>query len=146
MTGPIASLALLFVLASAGPTLAEDPPTSVDGELHVTMKNAEYVKVQVNGEDYDNTEFEKNGKVVLIKGLSLALEHNTITLVPTDTTLKPAELQVVPKDFKKKRKGREIFLVAAKNVAFEKAPADAPATPDAPKPDPIAPPPPEKDL
>lgn len=146
MTGPLASLALIFALATAGPALAEEPP-AVDGELHVTMKNAEYVKVQINGEDYDNTEFEKDGKVVLIKGLSLSLEHNNVTLLPTDTSLKPLELQVVPKDFKKKRKGKVFFLVATKMVTFEKAPAEPAPAPDAPpKTDPIAPPPPEKDL
>lgn len=146
MTGPIATLALVFTLASAGPALAEEP-AAVDGELQVTMKNAEYVKVQVNGEDYDNTEFEKDGKVVLVKGLSLTLEHNNVTLVPTDTSLKPIELQVVPKDFKKKRKGKVFYLVATKMVTFEKAPAEPAPAPDAPpKTDPIAPPPPEKDL
>lgn len=146
MTGPIASIALFFALAIGGPAFAEEPP-AVDGELHVTMKNAEYVKVQVNGEDYDNTEFEKDGRVVLIKGLSLALDHNNITLVPTDTSLAPLEVQVAPKDFKKKRKGRVFYLVATKTVSFDKAPTEPTPTPDAPpKTDPIAPPPPERDL
>ena len=144
MKGP---LSLVFIALFAAPALAADPapPAAVDGELHVTMKNAEYVKVQVNGEDYDNIEFEKNGKVVLIKGLSLALEKNNITLLPQDTALKSADVEVVPKDFKKQRHGREVFLVASKTIAFDKAPTDAPPAPDKPKQDPVGPPPEKKD-
>lgn len=149
MKGPIASIALtVLAFVFSGAAVAADLPEGVDGELQVTLKNAEYVKVQVNGEDYDNIEFEKNGKVVLIKGLSLSLEHNAITLLPTEGSgLKQAEVSVGPKEFKKQRKGREVFLVAKKTVAFEKSSvADpAPKVPDAPKPDPIAPPPEKKD-
>ena len=138
------ALSILMSLALAPSAFAEDPPL-VDGELHVTLKNAEYVKVQVNGQDYENIEFEKNGKVVLIKGLALSLEHNSIVLLPQDTALKQAELEVVPKDFKKKRKGREVYLVATKTIGFEKAATDAPPAPEVPKTDPVAPPPPQKD-
>lgn len=146
--GPISSIALtLFAFVFSGVAAAETP-AAVDGELQVTLKNAEYVKVQVNGEDYENIEFEKNGKVVLIKGLSLTLDHNAITLLPTEGSgLKQADLSVEPKEFKKQRKGREVFLVAKKTVAFDKSSeADpAPKTPEAPKPDPIGPPPDKKD-
>lgn len=154
MKGPLAPLALLalgalaLIGASTTSAFAADPAPAVDGELHVTLKNTAYVKVQVNGEDYENIEFERDGKVVLIKGLSLSLERNAIVLLPTDGALKQAEVEVLQKDFKKQRKGREVFLVASKQVAFEKSTGDAPPpTPDAPKkPDPIAPPPPDKDL
>jgi hypothetical protein len=148
MKGPLSCLAILALAAS--PALAEESapqptPAVIDGELHVALKNTEYVKVQVNGEEYDNIEFEKNGKVVLIKGLSLALERNNVTLLPTDPALKSADLEVLPKDFKKKRKGKEVFLVANMTMAFEKAPADAPPTPEPKKqPDPVGPPPPKK--
>lgn len=147
MKGPLASLLLTLVALTAGVASAAAPvePAAVEGELHVTLKNAEYVKVQVNGQDYENIEFEKNGKVVLIKGLSLSLEHNAIVLLPTDTALKQAELEVVPKDFKKKRKGREVYLVAAKAIGFEKAAIDAPPAPEVPKTDPVGPPAPQKD-
>ena len=146
MKGPLASLLLTLVALTAGVANAAEPIVpNVDGELHVTLKNAEYVKVQVNGQDYENIEFEKNGKVVLIKGLALSLEHNSIVLLPQDTALKQAELEVVPKDFKKKRKGREVYLVATKTIGFEKAATDAPPAPEVPKTDPVAPPPPQKD-
>lgn len=142
------ALALLTVVTAAAPAgrAAEPEPPPVDGELHVTLKNTEYVKVQVNGEDYDNIEFERDGKVVLIKGLSLTIEHNNVTLLPIVDGLAPAELQVQPKEFKKKRKGRIFYLVATKTVAFDKKKADAPEPDEAPPaPDPVAPPPPEKD-
>lgn len=151
MKGPFASLLLTLVALTAGVSHAADPvappatPATVEGELHVTLKNAEYVKVQVNGQDYENIEFEKDGKVVLIKGLSLSLDHNAITLLPTDASLKQLDVEVVAKDFKKKRKGREVYLVATKTVGFEKASTDAPPAPDKPKTDPVAPPPPQKD-
>ncbi|MFO0748985.1 MAG: hypothetical protein U1F43_25465 [Myxococcota bacterium] len=121
-----------------------------EGELHVTTKNAEYVKVQVNGVETDNTEFEKNGKVVIIKGLDTSLDHNAVTLVPTaESGLKPLDLEVVAKDFKKQHKGRFYFLVATKSVQFEKAPVPAPGDPKPGDPKPkepdVAPPPPDKD-
>jgi len=147
MKGPFASLLLTLIALTAGVANAADPvaPVTVEGELHVTLKNAEYVKVQVNGQDYDNIEFERDGKVVLIKGLSLSLEHNAIVLLPTDPALKQAEVEVVPKDFKKKRKGREVFLVATKTIGFDKVSTDVPAPPEKPTTDPVAPPPPQKD-
>ncbi len=143
MKGPLALLLTLVAFTTAA-FAAEPEPVNVDGELRVTLKNADYVKVQVNGESYDNIEFEKDGKLVIIKGLSLSLEHNAIVLLPSTPDLKQAELQVLPKDFKKQRKGRAVFLVATKTVAFEKAPADAPEKPTEPKPDPITPPAPDK--
>ena len=127
MKGPLALLLTLFAFTSAA-FAAEPEPITVDGELRVTLKNSDYVKVQVNGESYDNIEFERDGKLVIIKGLSLTLEHNNIVLLPTTPDLKQAELQVLPKEFKKQRKGRAVFLVATKSVAFEKAPVDAPVT------------------
>lgn len=118
-----------------------------DGELHVTLKNAEYVKVQVNGVETDNTEFEKNGKVVIIKGLDASLERNAVTLLPNpDTGLKQLDLDVLAKDFKKQHKGRFYFWVATKTVEFEKAPANPePGTTPKPKDPDVAPPPPQKD-
>lgn len=143
MKGPLALLLTLVAFASTA-FAAEPEPITVDGELRVTLKNSDYVKVEVNGVSHDNIEFEKDGKLVIIKGLSLSLDHNAIVLLPSTPDLKSAELQVLPKEFKKQRKGREVYLVATKTVAFEKAPADAPVKPTEPKPDPIAPPAPDK--
>ncbi len=143
-------IALSLFAASAAPTYAT--PTAnepeVDGEVDFTLQNAAYVKVQVNGEDFEGVEFERNGKVAIVKGLSLSQEKHVITLIPTEGELAPLTVEVVPKDFKKKRKGKNVLMVAAKTVKFEKASAPAPSVPEpakAPEPSP-APPQPEDDL
>jgi len=146
MKFPISLLFSFIAALATGPALADDTPTP-DGELHITLKNAEYVKVQVNGEDTDNTEFEKGGKVLIIKGLSLSSEHNAVTLIPaTDSGLKPAELDVPSKDFKRSIKKRVLYMIANKTVTFDKMSVeplpDAPVKPQDPG---ITPPPPKKD-
>lgn len=140
------ALSILAVLASAPAAMAEEPALT-EGELHVTLKNAEYVKVQVNGEDWDNIEFESKGKKVIIKGLQATLERNAVTLVPqADSGLAPQDVEVLQKEFKKKRVGRLLYLVATKTVAFTKAPTTPPPSPDGPPKQPdVAPPPPAKD-
>lgn len=145
MKYPMSLLFSVMLAFVAGPVLAETPPPA-DGELHVTMKNAEYVKVQVNGEDTDNTEFEKNGKVVIVKGLSLTQDLNAVTLVPNaDSGLKPLVIEVTAKDFKRQIKKRVLYMIASKAVSFEKGSAEAPPAPEKPKDPPVAPPPPQKD-
>ncbi|MCC6620473.1 MAG: hypothetical protein IT385_04420 [Deltaproteobacteria bacterium] len=140
------ALSILACLALAPTAMAEEPALT-EGELHVTMKNAEYVKVQVNGEEWENIEFEAKGKKVLIKGLQATLERNAVTLLPqADSGLAPLDVEVLQKDFKKKRVGRVLYLVATKTVGFTKAPTTPPPAPDAPPKQPdVAPPPPEKD-
>jgi hypothetical protein len=140
-------LSLIVSLAFAPSALAEEPALT-DGELHVTLSNAEYVKVQLNGEDWDNIEFERNGKVVVIKGIQTTLDRNAVTLIPqAETGLAPLDVDVFAKEFKKKRVGRVLYLVATKTVTFTKAPAepDPGKAPPPPKEPDVAPPPPEKD-
>jgi hypothetical protein len=144
-------LLALTLFAATSPALASPRAgePEVDGEVDVTLKNATYVKVQVNGEDFDAVEFEKDGRVAVIKGLSLSNEKNAVTLIPTDAGLAPVTLELAPKDFKKKRKGKALLMVATATVKFEKAAAPAPAPqpdkPTEPAPSPI-PPQPEDDL
>lgn len=145
MKAAFLALTALF-LVGAPLTAAAQTADTVDGELHATLKNAEYVKVIVNGEDWENIEFEAKGKVVIVKGLSTTIERNAVTLVPSQPGLQPTTVDVLQKEFKKKRKGREVYLVATRNVVFEKSanPVE-PAPEKAPTPDPVAPPPPQKD-
>jgi hypothetical protein len=145
MRGYVASVVLAFV-ALCPAAFAADEPLDVDGELHVTCKNAEYVKVQVGGHAYDAIEFEKDGKVVVIKGLTLALERIDVTLVPRNEELEPTTLELDPKEFKRTRRGRVYFMVANKTVEFDKAPIDKQVEPEGePEPAPVAPPAPKKD-
>jgi len=141
------ALSILACLVLAPPAMAEEPAIT-EGELHVTMKNAEYVKVQVNGEDWENIEFEGKGKKVVIKGLSTTLERNAVILVPSaDSGLAPLDVDVLQKDFKKKRVGRFLYMIATKAVTFSKVSTQpAPPSPDAPPKQPdVAPPAPDKD-
>lgn len=143
-------LLLAFLLTSSGllfgATAHAQEGVAFEGEVEVTLKNAEYVKVQVNGVDTDNVEFAKNGKLAIIKGLDLEAERTAITLIPTSNTLGQAELDVVKKDFKKIRKGKILRFVAKKNVTFPKAEVAPPPTPEtAPKGPDVAPPEPKKD-
>lgn len=143
-------LLLAFLLTSSGLFLGSSAHAqegvTFEGEVEVTLKNAEYVKVQVNGVDTDNVEFAKNGKLAIIKGLDLEAERTAITLIPTSNTLGSASLDVVKKDFKKVRKGKILRFVAKKNATFPKAEVAPPPTPDtAPKGPDVAPPEPQKD-
>ncbi|MBL8784409.1 MAG: hypothetical protein JNJ59_05870 [Deltaproteobacteria bacterium] len=147
MKAAFLALTALFVVG-APLTAAAQTADTVDGELHATLKNAEYVKVIVNGEDWENIEFENKGKVVIVKGLSTTIERNAVTLVPNQPGLQPTTVDLLQKEFKKKRKGREVYLVATRSVTFEKSTNPEPApdkVPPAPKPDPVAPPEPQKD-
>lgn len=148
-------LLLAFLLTSTGlslapRSLANDPPLialeGFEGEVEVTLKNAEFVKVQVNGVDTDRVEFA--GKVAIIKGFDLEADRANVTLTPISEKLGSVELEVVKKDFKKVRKGKILRFVAKKTATFPKAAEGAPTPPPEkePKAPDVAPPPPEKDL
>ncbi len=117
-TAAALALALLFPTSVLAAASAEAEETPV-GELHVTT-DAEYVKVEVNGQEWTSTEFEANGKRVLIKGLQLDTD-NAVTLTPRTDALAPVDLTVAPKEFKRVRKGKVFFLIAKKAVKFPKA-------------------------
>ncbi len=139
------TLLLAFTLTAflTSPTLAQE---TFEGEVEITLKNAEYVKVQVNGVDSDNVEFANNGKLAIVKGLDLSAEMTRITLTPTSSELAPVDVEVVAKDFKKVRKGRILRYVAKKTTTFPKGQTPPPNTPaPEPKPEPVAPPPPPAD-
>lgn len=144
------TLFLVFLLTASGLSLGNKAlaQEGFEGEVEVTLKNAEYVKVQVNGVDTDNVEFSGNGKVAIVKGLDLAAERSAITLTPTSNTLGPVDLEVLQKDFKKVRKGKILRYVAKKTVTFPKAevaPEPKPDQPVEPKVPDVAPPAPDKD-
>lgn len=131
-------------LASSGVARAEE---GFEGELEVTLKNAEYVKLQINGVDSDSIEFARNGKLAIIKGFDLQAERTSVTLIPTSSSLAPVDLDVAQKDFKRVRKGRVLRFVATRTVTFPKAEVapEGPRPTPTPPADPVAPPPPDKD-
>jgi hypothetical protein len=135
-----ASLFLSVTPVSAAPQ-AELPALDVraettQGEVHVTLVNAEYVKVEVNGQLWENTEFEKNGKLLLVKGLDTTLERNALVLRASDESLAPFELDVLGTSFKKTRVKKELHLISKQTVKFEavKAPGPAPEPAKTPEP------------
>ena len=147
-------IGLSFGLTSAARADVAPPqpmplPEALEGELRIALKNAEYVKVHVNGEEWETFEFERKGKDLIIKNLKLSQDRNAIVLTPSDATLAPLTLDVMTTEFKKQRQGRFVVMVARKTVTFAKAPPVDPGTVPGPakdpKPDPIAPPPEKKD-
>jgi len=133
---------------------ADEPAEERFGEVHITLKNAEYCKVAVNGDEWTATEFEKNGKLLLVKALRLdEVSHFAIELTPFDPNLAPKTVEVDEKEFKKVRKGRVYYIVAKATAVFEKVkPGEAPKPGETPKPDETpdedktGPPPAEPDL
>lgn len=111
-----------------------------EGELEVDLKNAEYVKLQINGVDSDNVEFAKNGKMAIIKGFDLNAERTNVTLIPTSSTLASVDIDVTAKDFKRVRKGKILRFVAKRTVTFPKSDGVAPNPKPTPKPEPDSPP------
>ncbi len=127
------------------------PPEALEGELRIALKNAEYVKVHVNGEEWETFEFERKGKDLIIKNLNLSQDRNAIVLTPSDSALAPLTVDVMTTEFKRQRQGRFVVMVARKTVTFAKAPpvdpgvVPGPNKDPKPKQDPIAPPPEKKD-
>jgi hypothetical protein len=138
----VASLPLFLAAAAPSATLATPgsaaPMASVraettTGEVHVTLINAEYVKVELNGQPWENIEFEKGGKQLLVKGLDTTLERNALVLLPSEDGLGPVELDVLGTSFKKKRVGRDTLLVSTQTARFEKPKPATPAEPSKPE-------------
>ena len=139
-------LILGLVLLAATPISAEEGQEdgTLLGEVRISM-NTEYGSVLVNDMDWGAVEFESNGRVLVVKNLRMDGCPYRIAVTPADDTLVPKDVNVDRKDFRKKRKGRTLYLVANKKARFEKRKGAKPATPDAPEEDKPKPPPEEED-
>lgn len=120
MKALVFALALTFGFSTTA--LAEEPEAERFGEVHITLKNAEYCKVEVNGVEYGATEFERGGKLLLIKGLPLADAPFEITMIPFNPKLADGTLTFADETFKKKRKGRVYYFIATGSVKFDARP------------------------
>jgi hypothetical protein len=128
MLKPLSMLTTLLVLTLASSAYAqEEEPT---GQLTVSM-NSDYAKVYVGGEHWDAVEFERAGKVVVIKNIDLTTDPIEVELRPVYDTLEPVTLTLAIKDFKRKRVKRMYILAAKRKVKFPKSKKVKPA----PKPD-----------
>ncbi|MDP6946497.1 MAG: hypothetical protein QF464_20275, partial [Myxococcota bacterium] len=120
MLKPHTLFALTAVIALAlAPALyaQEDEPT---GQLTVSM-NSDYAKVYVGGEHWESVEFERAGKVVVIKDIDLSTEPIVVKLAPVYDNLEPVILELKIKDFKRKRVKRMYILAAKRKVKFPKS-------------------------
>ena len=122
-------LIMFFVASIASLSTGTAFAADVDGEAHVQLTNAEYVKVEVNGTQWDNTEFEQGGKLLLIKGLDTTIDRNAVVLISRNDAFAPYELDVQLTSFKKVRKGRLYHLISKHSVTFAQKATDEP-TPD----------------
>ena len=121
-----ALLTALIVLAPAASAQEEEAPR---GELRCNT-NAEYAKVTVDGEEWEQVEFEKAGKRAIVKNLDLEAEVIRVTLTPIQDTLGPVTVELKPKDFVRKRgKNRVYYMVATRKVKFPPVKVDKPAEP-----------------
>lgn len=111
----------------------------------VIKMNSDYAKAFVDGEAYEMTEYEDDGRTILIFELGREKSH-VVRLVPMYPELGPAELTITSKDWKLQRIERGVKEWQFRKKVIFKAPkkvapptAIAPAI-EAPKEAPPAPP------
>ena len=125
-----AALFLVPTLASAQVDLENAP-----GEVHIMM-NLAYARVIVDGESWDETEFRKDGKMLVITGLNRSQEH-TFEVSASEDGYDKVKFRIVKKaKYKKTRKKRVVSFVAKQSIRFKKTPPKterAPKAEEAPK-------------
>ena len=125
-----AALFLVPTLASAQVDLENAP-----GEVHIMM-NLAYARVMVDGESWEETEFRKEGKMLVISGLNRAQEH-TFEVSASEDGYDKVQFRIVKKaKYKKTRKKRVVSFVAKQTIRFKKTPPkteEAPRAEEAPK-------------
>ena len=138
----IAAMLTLFLVGNAWAEDGEGDDV-MTGKAVVKM-NSDYAKAYVDGEAYEMTEFEDDGKTILIFELTREKNH-VIRLVPMYPELGPEEFTITAKDWKLQRIDRGVKEWQFRKQVVFKAPkksAPAPAAPalQAPKAAPAAPP------
>jgi hypothetical protein len=125
-------LAVLAALLLAPALHAQED--DVTGQLTVSM-DSDYAKVYVGGEHWESVEYEKSGKVAIIKSIELSTEPIVVSLRPVYDHLEPVTLELKIKDFKRKRVKRMYILAAKRRVKFPKSKKVKPETAPTPTPD-----------
>ncbi len=82
-----------------------DPNTIMAGNVKLTLTQA-YASVKVNGEEWDETFFENDGRLLVIEGLERDREH-TLTLQPMEEEYRAEELILLPSQWKLERIDRD---------------------------------------
>ena len=108
MRSILATLMAGFVLAGAGVAAGQektDPKQIVIG-IAIIATNAEYVIFDVNGEAWEDSYFEEEGRTLVLEAVDRTKEY-LVKLSPADDSLKPEEVRIKPKDWKLARLDRE---------------------------------------
>lgn len=111
-------LGILFLL-SWDIALGEEKPADevTVGEVRITM-NTQYVKVQVDGNEWEEHEFINNGRTLILHRIDRTIAHS-ITLTPVEPNLEGSVVEIKPEDFKLAKVGKNTFVWRAeKRVSF----------------------------
>jgi hypothetical protein len=101
---------------------AEEKPADevTVGEVRMTM-NAQYAKVQVDGNDWEEHEFTGDGRTLILHKIDRTSSHS-VTLSPVEPELEGTVVEVKPEDFKLVKVGKNTFVWRAeKRVTFARA-------------------------
>lgn len=128
-----AGLGALLTLGAAGalPALAADEPINeaeILGEAYIDT-GMEFVKFKLDGKEWENHEYIKGAKTLVIRGIERDSDHQ-VELTPRAEGFEPAAITLKSADFKRtvvKTKGRTKTLAfrASYKVSFTKTPAPA---------------------
>jgi hypothetical protein len=102
--------------------LAEEKPADevTIGEVRITM-NAQYAKVQVDGNDWEEHEFTADGRTLILHKIDRTANH-AVSLSPVEPNLEGSVIEVNPEDFKLSKIGKNTFVWRAeKRVTFSPA-------------------------
>ena len=114
----VTGITALFLLFS-GQAMAQVDLDSAPGEAHIKL-SLPYAKVQVNGEPWEDTEFAKNGKLLIVRGLDRSIS-NELILEASEDGYDSVTIQLgSKKEFRKKRKKRVVSFIAKKSAKFKK--------------------------
>jgi hypothetical protein len=102
-------------------TREQTPDDVVTGEIHITL-NSEFPKLLVNGEDFEDHEFDSKGTELILHKISRTIE-NKILLTHASDTLDQMQIVVKPSEWKLVNidKNLKMWLVK-KTVKFLKKP------------------------
>lgn len=133
---------LLLLLALATPALADDAYEAT-GQVQIAT-NVEYAVANIDGERWEETEYRKGGKTLVVMEINFAKLPMVIEVEARDNPeYRVEKVNVTRKNFRKKRSGRVYHWVykttvkfrVAKKKAEPKAPAGPGKKPVQPKPD-----------
>jgi len=99
---------ILFLALSVSTALGQektDPKEIVTGVAHIALGHA-YASVRVNGQEWETSFFENDGKTLILPGLDRTVD-NTLHLVPMEEEFRFTDLVLKPKDWKLKRVDRK---------------------------------------